>query len=114
MEITIKVIKELIGEDVFSILQEIAKVDENTKKIMEHISSLPDMTEKDVENQVIKFAKLEIEMAGGPEVGLENWLRMQESIYDQCKDHWSLQQKENHQRIVDHITYWAKESSKRK
>ena len=106
----IEVIRDLIGEGIFSILQEIAKVDENTKKIMEHISSLPDMTEKDVENQVIKLAKLEIEMAGGPKVGFENWLRIQESIYDQRKEYWSLVQKDNHQRIVDHLTNWAIEN----
>jgi hypothetical protein len=64
---------------------------------------------KSGENQVIRLAKLEIEMAGGPKVGFENWLRNQESIFDQCKHRWSLQQKDNHQRIVDHITNWAKE-----
>ena len=114
MPITIEIIKGLIGEDTFSILQEIAKDDENTKEIMGYLSSLPDMTEKDVENQVIKLEKLQIEMAGGPEVGFENWLRMQESIYDQCKEHMSLQQKENHQRVVDHITNWAKKPAKKK
>ena len=108
LELSNTVIRDLIGEDVFSILQEIAKVDENTKKIMEYISILPDMTEKDVENQVIRLAKLEIEGAGGPRVGFENWLRIQECIYGQCKDRLSLEQKENHQRIVAHITNWAK------
>jgi len=106
----VEAVERLIGNDVFDIIQDIAKVDENIQRIMGKVSTLPNITDEDVENQVIRLAKSEIELAGGPEVGFKNWLRMQESIYDQCKDHWSLKQKENHQRLVGHITNWAKEN----
>ncbi|MEN6576719.1 MAG: hypothetical protein ABFD90_10275 [Phycisphaerales bacterium] len=100
---------DLIGEDVFTILQSIAEADEDTQRIMQWVQNRPEMTDEDIENQVVKFAKLEIQAGGGFKTGLAPWLRMRESLYDQVKENLSTEQKEHEHRVLDRIMQWARE-----
>ncbi len=94
-------IESIVGKKIFAILELIAKNDQEVKKIMKYIKELPDMTKKQVEEQVINFDKEMIKSQG-----LKIWLRNEESLLKNLKG-------EERQRLKNRLKYltnWAKKN----
>lgn len=96
----IELIKRLISEEEFEQIEVIAQNDETVKKIIEHISQLPDMTEEEVEQQIIDFDKEMIHRQG-----LESWLKNEEFIVRISKND------EKYQKRIRYLMNWAIENS---
>jgi hypothetical protein len=56
--------KKYLSKDYFELLKEISLNDDETKNFLEWVTSHPDMTEEDVENQIIEMDKRSIEGQG--------------------------------------------------
>jgi hypothetical protein len=94
----IQLIKRIISEEEFEQIRVIAQNDEIVKKIIEHISKLPDMTENEHDQQIIDFDKEMIHRQG-----LESWLKNEEFI-----DRISKNDKK-YQKLIRYLMNWAKE-----
>ena len=92
----IQQIANLIGNEDFSRIKELAHKDHNVTEIMEWIENLPDLTEKELEDQIIHFDKDMIE-----NMGLNDWLKMEEKSQP-----WSKKVQER----VNSLVQWAKEN----
>lgn len=100
----IKRIEELLGQAVYSALQQVASLDEDVTNMQEWLDSLPDMTEQDVEDQIVNHDKMRIEHEG-----LENWLKNEQTMIDMLAEQ-GLEQSENHKERVAYLIKWAKEN----
>lgn len=96
----IELIKRLISKEEFEQIEVIAQNDENVQKIMQSITQLPDMTEDEVEQQVIDFDKEEIHREG-----LERWLKNEEFIIINSKNDIRYQKR------LKYLINWAKENN---
>lgn len=91
-------LERLVGQDVFVKIVQVGKADSKVKEITAWVQSLPDMTEEDIEHQVIKIDKIEIELSG-----LDNWLKEQETLFGHIEDRTKLDAR------IKMLTEWAKE-----
>jgi len=98
-EFEIELIKRLITKEEFEQIEFIAQNDETVKKIIEHISQLPDMTEDEREQQIIDSDKEMIHRQG-----LESWLKKEEFIVRISENN------EKYQKRIRYIMNWAKEN----
>lgn len=89
----------LFTPDEFRILTEIALQDENVTGIINWVSSLPDITGEEVEQQIINFDKMMIENHG-----LENWLKQEQLMPDEARKN------EKYQKRLAFLINWAKEN----
>ena len=92
---------KVVGEDVFREIEAIAQTDETVKDILDWVSSLPDMTEEQVESQVIEFEKGRIEREG-----LDNWLAQEKAVLGAVPEPANG---ERWQRRIEYLTNWARE-----
>jgi len=90
-------IENLLGKDIIDILNELLVLDENAIQIIKWISELPDITEEQVEQQIINLDKSLIEG-----MGLEGWLKQEKSIL-------SNPPSEKVNKRITFLTEWAKE-----
>ena len=91
-------LEELIGKDIFDKIVAVAMSDPHVVSIIEWVNSLPNMTEEDVERQIIEFEKRQIEMGG-----LQNWLDSQRQLMTEERDRPKLEAR------IEMLTAWAKE-----
>lgn len=96
----IELIKRLISKEEIEEIKIIAQNDDNVKKILHYISQLPDMTEDEVEQQVIDFDKETIHRQG-----LESWLMNEKFINEVAKND------ERYQKRLQYLINWAKENN---
>ena len=89
-------IVNLIGEDVYQILHNIAKEDETVSDIMNWVKGLPDMTEEDVEQQILDFDKERIKHNG-----IKNWLEGEAKILEEVPN------KEEYKDRIRKLVKWA-------
>jgi hypothetical protein len=75
-EFNIDKIAKILPEHYLNDIELIAKEDIETQKTINEISSLPDMTEEQIEEQIINLEKMTIEHGEG----FEKWLKNQENI----------------------------------
>ena len=68
--------KKYLTKNYFELLEEISLNDEETKNFLEWVNSHPDMTEEDVENQIIGMDKRDIESQG-----IEHYKKQQLVLY---------------------------------
>ena len=92
----IQQISALLGNEDFSKLEELACKDPNVQETMTWIENLPDLTEEEVEEQIINLDKHTIES-----MGLNDWLKMEEKSKP-----WSAKV----QKRVEFLVQWAKEN----
>jgi hypothetical protein len=90
----------LLSQEEIQTLKEIAKQDDHVKEIMNWVSHLPDMTQDEIEEQIIKFDKQMIENQG-----LEDWLKQEQKMSNEFKDD------ERYKKRIAYLTYWAKENN---
>jgi len=96
----IDMIKEVVGQEAFEVLETIAQDDETAKGIMDWLSSLPNVTEEDVKNQILEFDKHMIEHQG-----LEKWLEQEKNIQSD-----RLQTDKVYRQRVEYLIQWAKDN----
>lgn len=99
-EFEIECIKRLISKEEFEQIEIIAQNDESVKKILEEISQLPDMSEDELEQQIINFDKETIYRQG-----LESWLKNEKFVSEKSKND------EKYQKRLEHLIRWAKENN---
>jgi hypothetical protein len=93
-------LETIIGKDIFSAIESIAQSDIKVKDVMEWLSNLPDMTDEDVNEQIIEFDKMTIQGQG-----LEQWLEMEKEIYGD-----RIEKDEAYRNRVNLLIEWAKEN----
>lgn len=94
---------DLLPENYISEIKEIAKNDKETQNLFTHIKNMPDMTEVDKEEQIIRLDKMSIEHH--PE-GFVGWEKQERKLIDQFK-----YTQEDRQKVLDRIELlknWAK------
>jgi len=90
-------LEEILGQPTFFILQELANRDEHTQSLIAGIMSLPDMTDQEVDEQIVDFDKLEIE-----NMGVSAWLKMQNQLMEGFEDPGLLAKwKSRNQRLAE-------------
>ena len=97
-------LENIVGEEVFEIIGEVALADQTVRNILEWVSSLPDMTEEQRETQIIEFEKTDIQQSG-----LEEWLEQEKLILES----WPTPEekgKEKYLRRIELLTQWAKDN----
>lgn len=94
----VELFEELIGKDIFKALEEVSQQDEMVSEIMGWVSSLPNMTEEQKNEQIMNFDKRQIEQNG-----IEEWLKMEMRIYEQ------FEESEEHKTKVKKLKQWAQE-----
>ena len=93
-------LERIIGQEIFGTLESVAQSDDNVKNVMEWVSSLLDMTDEDVSEQIMEFDKSTIERQG-----LEQWLEMEKKLYGD-----RIQKDEVYKQKVDTLIQWAKDN----
>lgn len=91
-------LEDIIGKDIFHQIEEVAREDQRVKDIMSWLNSLPEMTEEDVENQIIELDKDMIQR-----IGLNKWLKQETERLKQFGASEKVQQR------IECLTKWAKE-----
>jgi hypothetical protein len=94
----IEKLEDVIGKDTFRKIEEVAREDQRVKDIMSWLNSLPEMTEEDVENQIIEIDKDMIQR-----IGLDKWLKQETEKLKR------FGASEKVQRRIEYLTQWAKE-----
>ncbi|TRZ37012.1 hypothetical protein CEQ21_16080 [Niallia circulans] len=96
----IVILREIIGEELVIEIEKIADNDSDIKDTMEWINSLEDKTDDDVEQQIIKREKSEIEYSG-----LNNWIINYNALYStMSKETGWIERRES-------LKKWAKENN---
>lgn len=72
----VHILKDIIEEDIILEIEKIGLTDSHVKEIMTYVNTLPNMTEEDVEQQIIKQEMDEIEHNG-----LNIWLKNYDALY---------------------------------
>jgi len=93
-------IKDTIGQEAFSSIEDISKDDATVQDIIHWVSNLPDMTEEDFEAQIVEFDKGMIEHQGW-----ESWLEQEKMLMGD-----KFAQTERHKQRVERLNIWAKEN----
>jgi hypothetical protein len=91
-------LERLIGPSTFQVISDIAKSDKYVGEIVSWVDSKRDMTEQEVEEQIVKFNQLMIEMGG-----LENWLANEQRM----QEHRPADEKRR--KRIEQLIEWAKE-----
>jgi hypothetical protein len=102
-EFEVELIEKMIGSELFGIIKQIAEDDERTQAVLKYINEKKDITEDEVQQQIICHDKFMIE-----NMGLEGWLRMHDSYPD------SVKKDENYQKRLKLLTTWAKKQGSEK
>ena len=99
-EFEVERLETIIGKEIFNIIESIAQADVKVKDVMEWISSLPDITDEEINEQVIELDKITIQGQG-----LEQWLEMERQIYGD-----RFEKDEVYRNRVNLLIEWAKEN----
>jgi hypothetical protein len=94
-------LENLLGSSTFSVLEELAEQDEHVQEILSHVDNLPDMTEEEVEAQIVDFDKRQIE-----NMGLDRWLQIENQLIQRAKGPKEL---ETWRRRIEGLSEWARE-----
>ncbi len=94
-------IEKLIGIEVFEKLEIVAQEDENVTSLLIWIENKPNITEEEVENQIIEQDKSMIE-----HMGLNEWLKQEIKLFE--KNH-RIKMTEKHKKRIESLKIWAKE-----
>jgi len=98
VEHKVKILEELVGEEVFTIIKRLSLQDENAQEIIKWVTQLPDMTKEEVDEQIRNMDRLEIEMSG-----LGNWIKNQTVIMEMVTDKSSIEKR------INDLSQWAKD-----
>jgi len=93
-------LEQVIGREAFNAIENMAKSDTAVQDILEWVSSFPDMTEEDMQEQIVEFDKQMIERQG-----LEKWLEQEKMLMGD-----RFAQSEAHKRKVQYLIEWAQEN----
>jgi len=97
-------LEELVGPRTFSRIAEIGRGDPHMQETLAWVKSLPDMSEDEVEHQIVEMDKRDIEM-----YGLENWLENERMSMESVMGIESAAAMEAWEERVAMLTQWAKE-----
>src|SRR5690606_11618075 len=75
-QVEIEALEKFLPNEYIELLNQISESDPETKDFMEWVGSFPDMTEEDVENQIVDMAKRDIERQG-----IKDYKRQQLVLY---------------------------------
>ena len=95
----IHLLEKIIGEEIFNMIVDISVQDPQVQEINTWIENLPDMTDDELEAQILKFEQFNIEM-----MGLEGWLQLQDMLGEN-----SNPKSEQQIKRIEYLTQWAKE-----
>jgi hypothetical protein len=94
-------LESLLGRPTFSVLEELAGQDGHVQEILSYVDNLPDMTENEVEAQIVDFDKRQIE-----NMGLERWLQIENELIQRAKNQEEIA---NWRRRIEALSEWARE-----
>jgi hypothetical protein len=100
-EFEIDRLKQIIGQDTFQTIQSIVESDSTVQDLLSWIKSLPDISEKEVQTQIIKQDQSLIQG-----IKFNDWLNMMQ----QYVSHLSGYEKELYEQRVEFLRQWAKEN----
>ncbi len=75
-QVEIEALEKFLPDEYIELLNQISESDPETKDFMEWVESFPDMTEEDVENQIVDMARSDIERQG-----IKDYKRQQLVLY---------------------------------
>lgn len=105
-EFEIERIERVIGPQATEILEDIAQNDSQTEEIMKWLNNMPDITEAQIEEQIIEHDKLMIEHEG-----LEHWIENETHIIEEIKKHdKDYERSPVLQERYEMLVQWAKEN----
>ncbi len=102
-EYEINIIEKILPNNYINKIIEISRNDKDTQELYGYIDNLPDMTEKDVEEQIINLDKMEIE--GG--IGFIEWEKKERKRMEQ----YSENEKKIVNKRIEKIKIWAEENN---
>lgn len=94
-------VEKVLGDELFRKLSSLIEIDEDAKSILNWIVNKPDITENEVENQIINQDKFMIE-----QMGLKAWIEQETKIF---KDDNNLSISAKHKSRIDSLIKWAKD-----
>jgi hypothetical protein len=100
-EFEIDRLEKIIGHNAFQSIQAIAESDSTVQDLLSWIKSLPDLSEKQVEDQVIRIDKSMIKISG-----FNNWLSNQQLFLALLPD----RDRKRHEQRIEHLRQWATEN----
>lgn len=99
-EFEIDRIESIIGEEIFKIIESIAKADQLTQDMISWVKNLPDITEEKYEEQIRDFDKFQIKG-----MGLEQWLQ-NERVFPK-----EIPVTEKYNERIKYLKEWARENN---
>jgi hypothetical protein len=96
-------IEQLLGDEVFSAFEPVARKDEHVKEIMEYVEALPDLTEEDLEKQNIEWDMLMIERQG-----FKWWYGNEMKLIDSARER-GIEPNESQLARINSLSEWAEQ-----